>query len=438
MRLLCEAKITTLSTPFPSLKPRLTTGVSLCPRAARGKIEAGREAQRIGSSMPLNNVVELAQALVAAPSHAAVGERAAALVARRALEELGYRDVAIDDWGNVTGRIPGRAPGCVVFDGHLDTVGVGDASAWTSDPFRAVVRGGRLYGRGTADMKGAIAAMIVGLAPLLNDPPACGILVSASIAEELVEGYALGHVLDQYPAKAVVIGEATNLALARAQRGRAEILVETRGVPAHSSTPQLGVNAVKAMAAVISVLSALELPFDDLLGPAVLEVTDVLSHPYPGLSVIPERCLATFDRRLLVGESQADVLAHVEAALDDLKVSYPQLQAFESIAVDRFESWTGARLEAPNFAPAWRMADDAPIVSAGQAALRAIGLDAPLSHYAFCTNGSESAGRRGIPTVGFGPGEEAQAHTIDESVAVEQLRQAADGYRALAVALAAL
>lgn len=388
--------------------------------------------------MAWNDVVELTQALVAAPSYAEVGEHAAAEVARQALAALGYQDVAVDDWGNVTGRIPGALPGCIVFDGHLDTVGVGDASAWSSDPFRASARGGRLYGRGTADMKGALAAMIVGLAPLLNDPPACDVIVSASIAEELVEGHALGHVLDRFPAKAVVIGEATTMTLARAQRGRAEILVETRGVPAHSSTPQLGVNAVKSMAAVISVLSALEMPFDELLGPAVLEVTDVLSQPYPGLSVIPERCLATFDRRLLVGEDQAEVLAHIETALDDLKESYPQLQAFESIAIDHFESWTGARIEAPNFAPAWRMADDAPVVLVGREALRSVGLDAPLTHYAFCTNGSQSAGRRGIPTVGFGPGEEAQAHTIDESVAIDQLHRAADGYRALAVALAAL
>jgi acetylornithine deacetylase/succinyl-diaminopimelate desuccinylase-like protein len=140
----------------------------------------------------------------------------------------------------------------------------------------------------------------------------------------------------------------------------------------------------------------------------------------------------------LVGETREAVLAEIEAALDDLKQSYPQLQAFESIAFDRFESWTGAHLEALNFAPAWRMADDAPVTTAGQAGLRSIGLDAALSHYAFCTNGSESAGRRGVPTIGFGPGEEAQAHTIDESVAVEQLPRAADGYRALAVALAAL
>ena len=384
------------------------------------------------------DVVELTRRLVACPSHAEVGEREAAQVAVEAMAALGYEDVGIDELGNATGVIRGQGDDWVVFDGHLDTVGVGDPEAWLSDPFKATKLGARLHGRGTADMKGAIAAMIAGIARLRDDPPACNIVVSASVAEELVEGYALGRVLDRYPAKAVVIGEATGLRIARAQRGRAEILIQTRGIPAHSSTPQLGVNAVKAMAAVITGLSALELPEDDLLGPAVLEVTDVMSHPYPGLSVIPERCDATFDRRLLVGETEESVLAEIEAALDRIKEGYPQLQAQESIAVDRFTSWTGAEVVAPNFAPAWRMADDAPIVQAAAGALEAVGLEPVLSHYAFCTNGSESAGRRGIPTIGFGPGDEAQAHTIDESVEIEELYRAADGYAALARELSKL
>ncbi len=381
----------------------------------------------------MNEVLTLVSELVAAPSHAGVGEAKAAEVVRRAMVEMGYKDVGIDELGNVTGVVPGIGPGCVVFDGHLDTVGAGNAGDWTSNPFVATERDGRLYGRGTADMKGAIAAMIVGITQLLKDPPACNVVVSASIAEELVEGYALGTVLDRYPAKAVVIGEATNLHLARAQRGRVEILVETRGVSAHSSTPQLGVNAVKSIARVVTALSSMEMPWDPLLGSAVLEVTDILSSPYPGLSVIPESCLATFDRRLLTGETAQDVLATIQLELDQLGVD-----ASASIAIDRFTSWTGVAIEAPNDAPAWTLTDDAPIVERGLSALRKEDIDAELTHYAFCTNGSESGGRRGIPTIGFGPGAESEAHTVDESVEIRQLYQAADGYAALARELAQL
>lgn len=384
-------------------------------------------------------VVDLTRQLVAARSDATVGEAAAIEVARAALVELGYQNVTVDPLGNVTGSMPGTGgAGCVVFDGHVDTVGVGDVHAWASDPYALEQRGTRLYGRGVSDMKGSIAAMIYGVARLRDDPVACDAIVSVSVAEELVEGYALGHILDRYQPKAVVIGESTSMALARAQRGRAEVLVETFGVPAHSSTPQLGRNAIKPMAALVNLLSNLPMPVDDLLGPAILEVTDIISHPYPALSVIPEHCMATFDRRMLVGETDEDVLAEVQAILDAYIKDDPSLDARASIAVDRFDTYTGFQVEAPNCAPAWRMADDAPIVQAGIAALTHAGLLPVLSHYGFCTNGSESAGRRGIPTIGFGPGDESEAHRIDESLEVSHLFAAITGYEMLARELARL
>ncbi|MDQ3549357.1 MAG: YgeY family selenium metabolism-linked hydrolase [Chloroflexota bacterium] len=386
-----------------------------------------------------DGVVELTRRLVAARSDATVGEQQAVEVARVAMVKLGYQGVTIDPLGNLTGSMPGSGgTGCVVLDGHADTVGVGDSSAWASDPYAMEQRGTRLYGRGVSDMKGSIAAMIYGVARLKDDPVACDVVVSVSVAEELVEGYALGHVLDRFVPKAVVIGESTSMALARAQRGRAEVLVETFGVPAHSSTPQLGRNAIKPMATLVNLLSNLPMPADDLLGPAILEVTDIISHPYPALSVIPEHCMATFDRRMLVEETEEDVLAEVQAILDAYVQDDPSLDARASIAVDRFNTYTGFQVEAPNCAPAWRMADDASIVQAGIEALTHAGLLPILSHYGFCTNGSESAGRRGIPTIGFGPGDEAEAHRIDESLEVSHLFAAVTGYEMLARELAKL
>jgi acetylornithine deacetylase/succinyl-diaminopimelate desuccinylase-like protein len=116
----------------------------------------------------------------------------------------------------------------------------------------------------------------------------------------------------------------------------------------------------------------------------------------------------------------------------------PSLDARASIAVDRFKTWTGFEVDAPNCAPAWKMADDAPIVQAGIDALIHAGLLPILSHYGFCTNGSESAGRRGIPTIGFGPGDEAEAHRIDESLEISHLFAAISGYEMLARELARL
>ena len=383
------------------------------------------------------DVVSLTKRLVAARSFTSVGEQEAIEVARQAMLDLGYQDVQIDAIGNVTGRIAGTGSGCIVFDGHIDTVSVGDASAWDSDPFDATERDGRLYGRGTADMKGAIAAMLIGIARLAHESLPRDVIVSASIAEEAVEGYALGKVLDRYPPDAVVIGEATNLHLATGQRGRAEIVLDTFGIPAHSSTPHLGRNPIRAMGTLGNVFTNLPVPTDEFLGPGTIEVTDIMSFPYPGLSMIPERCTATFDRRLLLGETEEDILSEMRSIIDTYVQNDPTLHAKVSLGVDRFQTWTGFELEAVNFAPAWRTPDDHVVVQTAMNALVSAGLMPMHTHYAFCTNGSESAGRRGIPTIGFGPGEESEAHRINESVEIRHLTAAATGYEYLARELAA-
>jgi len=383
------------------------------------------------------DVVSLTKRLVAARSFTSVGEQEAIEVARQAMLDLGYQDVQIGAIGNVTGRIAGTGSGCIVFDGHIDTVSVGDASAWDSDPFDATERDGRLYGRGTADMKGAIAAMLIGIARLAHESLPRDVVVSVSIAEEAVEGYALGKVLDRYPADAVVIGEATNLHLATGQRGRAEIVLDTFGIPAHSSTPHLGRNPIRAMGTLGNVFTNLPVPTDEFLGPGTIEVTDIMSFPYPGLSMIPERCTATFDRRLLLGETEEDILSEMRSIIDTYVQNDPTLHAKVSLGVDRFQTWTGFELEAVNFAPAWRTPDDHVVVQTAMNALVSAGLMPMHTHYAFCTNGSESAGRRGIPTIGFGPGEESEAHRINESVEIRHLTAAATGYEYLARELAA-
>ena len=122
---------------------------------------------------------------------------------------------------------------------------------------------------------------------------------------------ALQAVMDAAPPDFVVIGESTNLNLSRGGRGRAEVHLTTMGRPAHSSSPQLGRNAVLDMMAVIAAMEAILLADDPLMGPAIFALTDIVSQPYPGHSVIPSICLATYDRRLLPGESAASVLGAI-------------------------------------------------------------------------------------------------------------------------------
>lgn len=359
-------------------------------------------------------------------------------VARLVLEEmakLGFR-VQIDAFGNVIGTISARPGPTVLLDAHMDTVGVSSPELWTRNPWGERV-GDRIYGRGAMDMKGPLAAAIYGIAALRGCLERGTVAVSATVAEELVEGPALEKVAERLRPDFVVICEATSLKLARGQRGRAEVRVEVFGKPTHSSRPELGVNAAQAMVDVIRALRELQPPHHPVLGPGILVLTDVKSEPYPGLSVVPDYCLATYDRRTLPGELEDDILQPIRA-LAERALEGSGARARITIAEDDFQTYTGRRIVAPNFAPAWFFDEDAPIVAGAVEGLRQAGITPELSHYAFCTNGSGTAGRLGIPTIGFGPGHEELAHRVNEYIDVDELVLAARGYAAIACQLVRL
>jgi acetylornithine deacetylase/succinyl-diaminopimelate desuccinylase-like protein len=150
----------------------------------------------------------------------------------------------------------------------------------------------------------------------------------------------------------------------------------------------------------------------------------VISRPFPALSVVPDLCTVTFDRRTLPGETEQQVVEELRAAAEAVGASVTV-----SIGIDRFDSYSGARVEAPNFAPAWYLGPDDPVA---RTALAAVGGEP--SHWMFCTNGSGTAAL-GIPTIGFGPGDETLAHRVDEHIALDDLYAGAQGYAALAAAL---
>lgn len=370
---------------------------------------------------------DLALRLVRAASPSGA-ESEAARVAAEAMRELGFT-VEVDRYGNLDGVLDLGPGPTVLLDAHLDTVGVSDADAWTHDP-AGEIADGRLWGRGAMDMKGQLAAAIHGAAALAHRPASGRIVLSASVAEELAEGPMLVPALERHRPDVVIICEATDLRLSTAQRGRAEVLVEIEGRPSHSARPDLGINAVEAMSDVIRRLREIEMPVHDRLGSGILVLTDITSRPYPGLSVVPDYCAVTYDRRTLPGETERDVLDPIRAVVDEVAAAYGTAGRV-SIAVDRYRTYTGAEVETPNFAPAWETADDDPVVVAAVAALRDAGLGAELGFWSFCTNGSASAGRLGITTIGYGPGDEALAHRTDEHIALDDLRTGARGYAAL-------
>lgn len=343
------------------------------------------------------------------------------------MKTLGFDSVWTDDVGNVIGVVEGAQPGpTIVFDAHTDTVGVSPGVPWALDPYSGQVTQDSLHGRGAADMKGALAAMVYGISALDKAELRGRAVVSASVMEEVLEGVALEKVIAQTGADFVVIGEASNLQLVRGGRGRAEIHLTTTGRPSHSSTPQMGRNAVLDMMQVIAAVEDLALDEHPQMGPAIFALTDIISEPYPGHSVIPSICRVTYDRRLLPGENAANVLADITQ-----RPELAQIKLDARVGLGEYTSYTGHTFTTEKFFPAWLADDNDPFVTGALAALHGAGIQAGLNAYRFCTNAAFSAGVAGIPTIGFGPATEADAHVINEKLKLEDLFAAAQGYRAI-------
>lgn len=373
--------------------------------------------------MDSEKMIEFAQALVQRPSLSGEEGDVAQRVAAE-MQALDFDQVTVDENGSVIGIIEGAAAGkTLLLDAHIDTVGVAEGVAWRHDPFAAEIVDEAIIGRGAADMKGALAAMIHAAAAADRSKLRGRIAVSATTLEEVLEGVTLGTVMQQVQPDFVVIGEATDLNLNRGGRGRAEVHLATIGRPAHSSSPHLGRNAILDMMKVIAAIDTISLPSDPLMGPAILALTDIISDPYPGYSVIPSLCKVTYDRRLLPGETPEQVL---DAIRELPGVQGIQLEA--TIAVGAHLAYTGKTLHSPKFFPAWVFSESDWYVQHALAGLHQVGLQPQVSAYRFCTNGAYSAGIAGVPTVGFGPATEGDAHVVDERLRLEDLMAAARGY----------
>ena len=187
-------------------------------------------------------IISLTRELVRIPGGSGDESKTACSV-RKKMESLGYDEVSVDEYGNVLGTLKGDHPGpTLLFDGHMDVVPVREPRLWEHEPYGGEVSDGKIWGRGTTDMKGALAAMICAPAHLKRSDFPGRILVSASVAEELLVGAAFSKILDRYPLSidAVVIGEPTSLRLGTAEKGRAGIEIISHGTVAHSSRPDLG------------------------------------------------------------------------------------------------------------------------------------------------------------------------------------------------------
>jgi putative selenium metabolism hydrolase len=376
-------------------------------------------------------VIALCQALIQKQSYSGQEDGVAQRM-KQAFEQLHFDEVLVDAYGNVLGHIKGHRPGkTILLDGHIDTVPVPDESKWTHKPYGGEVADGKIYGRGASDMKGAVSAMIAAAAFFSVDTArafAGDIYVSGVVCEEIFEGIAARKISERVKPDYVVIGESSELNLKRGQRGRAEIVVETFGKPAHSANPRAGINAVYKMAALIPAIAKLQAPTHPILGEGILELTDIKSSPYPGASVVPDHCRATYDRRLLVGETKASVLEPLIALIAGMEQSDSEFKATAHFASGVEQCYTGEEIRGERFFPGWVLDQGDEFVQAALKGLRSAGLNPEITQYSFCTNGSHYAGEAGIKTIGFGPSRENLAHTVDEYIEIDELLKAVQGY----------
>lgn len=383
-------------------------------------------------------VVDLTQKLIRSSSYSG-NEKGVSDELVKFFNENGFDDVHIDKYGNTIGHIKGNKSGpSIVFDGHMDTVPVTDPSEWEYPPFEAEIHDGKMYGRGTTDMKGALAAMAVAAANYkkeTNNDFAGDIYVAGIVHEECFEGVAAREVSAYAKPDYVVIGEASQGNVKIGQRGRAEIKIETLGKPAHSANPEKGINAVYKMCKVIEEIRTLKPTHHDVLGDGILELVDIMSSPYPGASVVPERCTATYDRRLLVGETKESVLAPINELLEKLMKEDEELKVKAYYSVGEEKCFTGNIIEGERFFPGWLFEKDETWVQDVVNEMNNINLEPEVTQYNFCTNGSHYAGEAGIKTLGIGPSKENLAHTVNEYVEIDQLNMVVNAYQAVMKAL---
>lgn len=344
----------------------------------------------------------------------APGEAGAAEVLRAALEQWGFRvemQEAAPGRPNVIARIGGGGRGgrSLMLNGHLDTVGT---EGMTHDPLGAEERGGRLYGRGSSDMKAGIAAMCAAAARAAARGTLAGEVIVAAVADEEYESVGTrALVASGVRADAAIITEPTRLAICPAHRGFAWLTVTVHGRAAHGSRYDIGVDAIRLTGLLLGELDVLErelLPtrVHPLLGRASMHAS--LIEGGIGMSTYPDRCVLKLERRTVPGESAADFAREVREAGERVRGRRPEYRA---------------TIE-PGFAQGPSdVATDAPIVAALEASLAAAGESVRIEGMPAWTDAA-LLNEAGIPTVCFGPGDIALAHAAEEYVEVAEIERA--------------
>ena len=380
-----------------------------------------------------DGAIAFAQDLIRIPSMP--GEEGG--VARRVvaeMEALGYDEAWTDDLGSVVGVVRGSGGPAVMLSAHLDMVAAGDPEEWEYPPFDGVIADGHLHGRGAMDIKGPLAIQTHVAAALWGRVPG-DIIVAHPVYEER-GGWGMDHLTRPdggLRPDAVIIGESTQGDIAIGHRGRAEIEIIAFGLAGHASAPERAQNAFDLVPPILAGVRdlAARQDSDDVLGDSSVVATGIDAVP-ASLNVIPDRVTITLDWRILPVDTEESLLGRLTDAVR------PHLDRFDAqvggergagvefrLATQIQRAYTGVEEKRQILSPGFLMDPGHPIVVA---AARAVGTRggngeaARVRPWTFATDGGWTCGVRGVPTIGFAPGEERHAHTNTERLDLDEAR----------------
>jgi succinyl-diaminopimelate desuccinylase len=389
-------------------------------------------------SHDLERCIDLLQQMIRTPSLPGREGELAKLVAEE-MRSLGYDEIRIDEVGNVLGFIKGRghAP-AVMFNTHLDIVDVGDPSAWPHPPFGGEIHNDRVWGRGAVDIKGPMAAQIVGVARLLTgDRPPGDVWVTAVVQEE-IGGVGARHLAASLTIPIVVVGEPSRNTLRRGHRGRTELVVHIKGRSVHASVPEKGVNPLYALGLFLGSLEALEMPTDPDLGPSTVAPT-LLRTDQTSANVVPGEVWQICDWRNIPGQSGEQARRMLESTAIRALAAHSlraETQVVVTVPVIERRTYTGLDRPIPGTNPAYILPADHPaVVAAERICADVLKQQRPIGVWQFATDGGHFA-EAGMAPIGFGPGDEFLAHTVDEHIEITALGEAMAVNEALARRLA--